>query len=113
MKKLIIIKLTLFLLIFLNLPPLSVSAQTTASTAPSLSMSPQTTAPSPDNLFPNANMRWVDSVFNTLSVDEKIGQLMMPRGNYSYEYDTARFNKIVRDYHVGGFVGFALGTLST
>ena len=63
-----------------SLLPLSVSAQTT---------------PTADNLFPNANLRWVDSVFNTLSVDEKIGQLMMPRGNYSYEYDTARFNKIV------------------
>ena len=73
--------------------PLYVSAQTTAT-------------PTADNLFPNANLRWVDSVFNTLSVDEKIGQLMMPRGNYSYEYDTARFNKIVRDYHVGGFVLF-------
>ena len=71
--------------------PLSVSAQTTTAT------------PTADNLFPNANLRWVDSVFNTLSVEEKIGQLMMPRGNYSYEYDTARFNKIVRDYHVGGF----------
>lgn len=58
------------------------------------------------NLFPNANQRWVDSVFNKLSVDEKIGQLMMPRGNYSYDYDTARLYKIVRDYHVGGFVLF-------
>jgi beta-N-acetylhexosaminidase len=71
---------------------------------PPLSVSPQTTPPNP--LFPNANLRWVDSVFSTLSVDEKIGQLMMPRGNYSYEYDTARFYKIVRDYHVGGFVLF-------
>lgn len=73
-------------------------------------MSSQTTQtitqPTADNLFPNANLCWVDSVFNTLSVDEKIGQLMMPRGNYSYEYDTARLNKIVRDYHVGGFVFF-------
>ncbi len=70
-----------------------------------LSVFSQTT-PTVDNLFPNANLRWVDSVFNTLSVNEKIGQLMMPRGNYSYEYDTARFYKIVRDYHVGGFVLF-------
>lgn len=58
------------------------------------------------DLFPNANQRWVDSVFKSMSTDEKIGQLMMPRGNYSYEYDTARLNKIVRDYHVGGFVFF-------
>lgn len=58
------------------------------------------------DLFPNANQRWVDSVFKSMSADEKIGQLMMPRGNYSYEYDTARLYKIVRDYHVGGFVFF-------
>ncbi|MEA5140258.1 glycoside hydrolase family 3 N-terminal domain-containing protein [Arcicella rigui] len=58
------------------------------------------------DLFPNANQRWVDSVFKSMTTDEKIGQLMMPRGNYSYEYDTARLYKIVRDYHVGGFVFF-------
>lgn len=57
-------------------------------------------------LFPNANIGWVDSVFSTLSVDQKIGQLMMPRGNYSYEYDTDRLFKIVKDYHVGGLVFF-------
>lgn len=59
------------------------------------------------DLFPNYNKRWVDSVFNTLSVDQKIGQLMMPRGNYNATYDTARFYQIVRDYHVGGFVLFS------
>ncbi len=59
------------------------------------------------DLFPNANQKWVDSVFKTLSVDQKIGQLMMPRGNYNAVYDTARFYQIVRDYHVGGFVFFA------
>jgi beta-N-acetylhexosaminidase len=74
--------------------PLSVSSQTIQA---------QT---SPSDLFPNANLRWVDSVFNTLSIDQKIGQLMMPRGNYSYDYDTARLHKIVRDYHVGGLVLF-------
>ncbi|MCU0469782.1 MAG: glycoside hydrolase family 3 protein [Arcicella sp.] len=74
--------------------PLSVSSQTIQ--APT----------SPNDLFPNANLRWVDSVFNTLSIDQKIGQLMMPRGNYSYDYDTARLHKIVRDYHVGGLVLF-------
>ncbi len=60
------------------------------------------------DLFPGANQRWADSVFNTLSVDQKIGQLMMPRGNYSGQaYDTARLYRIVRDYHVGGLVMFA------
>ncbi|HRO73736.1 MAG TPA: hypothetical protein PK611_08705, partial [Saprospiraceae bacterium] len=31
----------------------------------------------------NYNQRWVDSVFNTLTLDQKVGQLLMPRGNYS------------------------------
>ncbi|PWK29022.1 beta-glucosidase-like glycosyl hydrolase [Arcicella aurantiaca] len=89
---------SIFLVIILPLLPFSVFSQANNSTiiAPTNST----------DLFPNANLRWVDSVFNTLSVDEKIGQLMMPRGNYSYDYDTARLNKIVRDYHVGGFVLF-------
>ncbi len=59
------------------------------------------------NLFPNANMRWVDSVFNTLSVEDKIGQLMMPRANFNATYDENRVIQIVKDYHVGGFVFFA------
>ena len=60
------------------------------------------------DLFPGANQHWADSVFNTLSIDQKIGQLMMPRGNYSGQvYDTARLYRIVRDYHVGGLVMFA------
>jgi beta-N-acetylhexosaminidase len=60
------------------------------------------------DLFPGANQRWADSVFSTLSTDQKIGQLMMPRGNYSGQgYDTARLYQIVRDYHVGGLVMFA------
>jgi hypothetical protein len=58
-------------------------------------------------LFPNANQKWVDSVFKTLTVDQKIGQLMMPRANYNATYDTTRLNQIVRDYHVGGLVFFA------
>lgn len=96
MKSIRFVAITIIFLLPL-LKPLSGSSQTTPA---------MTTQPTADNLFPNANLRWVDSVFTTLTVDEKIGQLMMPRGNYSYEYDTARFYKIVRDYHVGGFVLF-------
>ncbi len=58
------------------------------------------------NFFPNINQLWVDSVMNTLSTDQKIGQLMMPRGNYNANYDTTRLYQIVRDYHVGGLVLF-------
>ena len=77
-----------------------------------LTLTPAKSQPRPsaervDPPFLAYNQRWVDSVFRTLSTDEKIGQLMMPRGNYNANYDTARFYQIVRDYHVGGFVLFA------
>lgn len=59
------------------------------------------------DLFPHQKKSWVDSVFATLTLDQKIGQVLMPRANSNPTYDTARLNSIVRDYHVGGFVFFA------
>lgn len=54
------------------------------------------------------NIRWVDSVFHTLSLDEKIGQLLMPRGNYSGKpHDLKKLTSWVRDYKIGGIVFFA------
>ncbi|MFM6914177.1 MAG: hypothetical protein ACKOUQ_04660, partial [Aquirufa sp.] len=50
------------------------------------------------DLFPHTQQKWVDSVFNSLSVDEKIGQLLMPRGNVADTYDTTRLYSIVKDY---------------
>jgi beta-glucosidase-like glycosyl hydrolase/CubicO group peptidase (beta-lactamase class C family) len=58
------------------------------------------------DLFPHTQQNWVDSVFNSLSVDQKIGQLLMPRGNVADTYDTTRLYSIVKDYYVGGFVLF-------
>lgn len=54
------------------------------------------------------NKKWVDSVFNSMTLDEKIGQLMMPRGNYSGKpHDVEKLAGYVRDYKVGGIVFFA------
>jgi beta-glucosidase-like glycosyl hydrolase/CubicO group peptidase (beta-lactamase class C family) len=54
------------------------------------------------------NQKWVDSVFNSLSLDDKIGQLLMPRGNYSGKpHDVAQLEKWVSDYKIGGLVFFA------
>jgi beta-glucosidase-like glycosyl hydrolase/CubicO group peptidase (beta-lactamase class C family) len=67
--------------------------------------SPFSIAQSP---FPGANQRWVDSVFNALTLDEKIGQLLMPRANFRNEpYDREKLLGWVREYKVGGFVFFA------
>ena len=59
------------------------------------------------NLFPHTQGRWVDSLMKNLTVDEKIGQVLMPRANDKPIYDTTRLFDIVKNYHVGGFVFFA------
>ena len=56
----------------------------------------------------NYQSKWVDSVFSTLSLDQKIGQLLMPRGNYSGNgYEPEKLKAWVRDYHIGGVAMFA------
>jgi beta-N-acetylhexosaminidase len=58
--------------------------------------------------FAGANTRWVDSVFATLTLDEKIGQLLMPRGNFTnVPYEREKLLSWVRDYKIGGVVFFA------
>ena len=52
--------------------------------------------------------QWVDNTLKNMTVDEKIGQLFMPRGNYSGRgYDPQKLKKWVQDYHLGGIVFFA------
>ena len=54
------------------------------------------------------NVRWVDSVFATLTLEDKIGQLLMPRGNYSGKpHDLATLELWVKEYKIGGIVFFA------
>ena len=61
----------------------------------------------PDFLI-NHNKVWVDSVFATLTLEDKIGQLLMPRGNTSGEpHDVAKLKNWVKNYHIGGIVMFA------
>ncbi|GAB2614171.1 glycoside hydrolase family 3 N-terminal domain-containing protein [Emticicia sediminis] len=56
----------------------------------------------------NYNKRWVDSVFTTLTLDEKIGQLLMPRGNTSGRpHDVEKLKRWVKDNRIGGIVMFA------
>ena len=43
------------------------------------------------------NKKWVDSIFQTLTLEEKIGQLLLPRGNYSGKpHDTAQLKQWVK-----------------
>mgnify|MGYP001393569093 CR=1 FL=1 len=54
------------------------------------------------------NEKWVDSVFNTLTLEDKVGQILMPRGNFSARgYEPEKLKEWVRDYKLGGLVFFA------
>ncbi len=54
------------------------------------------------------NEKWVDSVFNQLTLEQKIGQLLMPRGNYSGRpHDINQLTTWVKKYKIGGIVFFA------
>lgn len=51
---------------------------------------------------------WVDSIFNTMTLDQKIGQLLMPRAHYSGKpIDQDLLAEWVDKYHIGGLVFFA------
>lgn len=47
---------------------------------------------------------WADSVFQTLSVDQKIGQLFMPRLDELSETDAERLADYVAEHHIGGIL---------
>ncbi len=54
------------------------------------------------------NEEWVEKTFKSLTLEEKIGQLLMPRGNTSGKgYDPEKLKAWVRDYKIGGIVFFA------
>ncbi len=51
---------------------------------------------------------WADSVLKTMTLDEKVGQLLMPRGNYSGKpHDVATLRDWVINYKIGGIALFA------
>jgi beta-N-acetylhexosaminidase len=51
---------------------------------------------------------WVENTLKSLTLEEKIGQLIMPRGNTSGKgYDPEKLKTWVRDYKLGGLVFFA------
>ncbi|MCX7954905.1 MAG: serine hydrolase [Bacteroidales bacterium] len=61
-------------------------------------------------IYDNIDYRWVDSVFNMLTLEEKIGQLLMidahPAKNLKHWNDVLSY---VRDYKVGGIILFKGG----
>ncbi len=59
------------------------------------------------SLFNTSHQKWADSLLAKLNPDEKIGQLLMPRGNYNAKYDPELLKYWIKEYKVGGFVLFA------
>lgn len=56
----------------------------------------------------NNNDVWVENTLKGLTLDEKIGQLLMPRGNTSGKgYDPEKLKTWVEKYKIGGLVFFA------
>ncbi|HMM11600.1 MAG TPA: glycoside hydrolase family 3 N-terminal domain-containing protein [Bacteroidales bacterium] len=50
--------------------------------------------------------RWVDSVYNSLSIDERIAQLMMLRANQPNQPYDSRIDEYIRTYNIGGVAFF-------
>jgi beta-glucosidase-like glycosyl hydrolase/CubicO group peptidase (beta-lactamase class C family) len=52
-----------------------------------------------------AQVKWVDSIYNAMSLEEKVGQLFMVRAfsnqSTAHENDVA---KLINDYHIGGLI---------
>jgi beta-N-acetylhexosaminidase len=58
--------------------------------------------------FDEKYLSWADSIMATMTVDEKIGQLLMPRGNYSGKsHDVDQLKEWVMRYKIGGLALFA------
>jgi beta-glucosidase-like glycosyl hydrolase/CubicO group peptidase (beta-lactamase class C family) len=54
---------------------------------------------------PEAQKKWVDSVYNTLNLNEKIGQLYMIQIFSNQDAETHRKNvALIRDYNIGGII---------
>lgn len=66
------------------------------------------------NLYKQADKqkmnRWVDSVYNTMSIDDKVGQLFIPIVESNSNWKT-RIAGYIQNYKVGGLL-FSKGTLS-
>jgi beta-glucosidase-like glycosyl hydrolase/CubicO group peptidase (beta-lactamase class C family) len=64
------------------------------------------------NMDEPAMNQWVDSVYNSLSVEERIGQLIFVRANQSGKEYENKVDDLIRDFNVGGIVFFKSDAVS-
>lgn len=62
--------------------------------------------------FCQSRERWVDSVFQTLSTEAKIGQLLIMRASPANPADVKRITDNVESYHIGGVIIMRTGPVS-
>ena len=66
------------------------------------------TAATAQQPFAGADQAWADTLLAHMTLDEKIGQVLMPRANSrNAPYDEARLLDWAQRYHLGGYVFFA------
>ncbi|PHN01312.1 glycoside hydrolase family 3 N-terminal domain-containing protein [Flavilitoribacter nigricans] len=67
----------------------------------------QAPAPGPESPDNAGEKAWVDSIYNAMSEDERIGQLFMIRAHSDLGPDhVAKVEQLVKDYHVGSMCFF-------
>jgi beta-glucosidase-like glycosyl hydrolase/CubicO group peptidase (beta-lactamase class C family) len=60
--------------------------------------------------FLNADTRWVDSLMQTMSLEEKIGQLFMVAAYSNRDSSHVQeIEKLIKEYHIGGLIFFQGG----
>jgi beta-N-acetylhexosaminidase len=62
--------------------------------------------------FSQTRERWVDSVFQSLSTEAKIGQILIMRASPSNSDDVNRILDNIKSYHIGGVIIMRTGPLS-
>ena len=65
----------------------------------------QNSNPLIDNSNPKAQKKWVDSVYASMSLNEKVGQLFMVQVMSNQDEKTKnKIVELIRDYHIGGII---------
>ena len=57
------------------------------------------------SLFREAS-RWADSVYNSLTLEKRIGQLIFARANYAYKPYDSKIDEYIKKYNLGGVTFF-------
>ena len=61
----------------------------------------------PNNIDPDLADKWADSVYQSLSLEERVGQLIFIRANHSGQDYIENVGKYIQEYNLGGVVFFA------